>query len=188
LPVAYKWISRFYKEFNPQNMKLQHSSPETLEASLLKGQFDFGFSDKKPNRSDLLFEQIDQSTVRFYVSADWNNESLAELLKRLPLLVCRSEGSTEALIEHALQEIDILPSSVISSDFPSVLVDLCRTGVGVGAFCEEPISKLNTQSIRSLRNPKDAPKIETKLFVIWAAAAENTIAISHLKKIIDEKN
>lgn len=188
LPLAYKWISKFHEEFGPNNMKLQHSSPETFESSLLKGQFDFGFSDKKPNHPELLFQQIDQSAVRFYVSADWNHQSLAELLKRLPLLVCRSEASTEALIEHSLQEADIIPSSIISSDFPSVLVDLCRMGVGIGAFCEEPILKLNTQSIRSLRNPKDAPKIETRLFVIWASAAENTVATAQLKKVFSIKD
>lgn len=184
LPVAYKWVAMLHQKLGPLNMKLQHCTPEAFESSLLKGQFDFGFSDRRPSRSDLQSVQIAQSPIRFYVSTDWRDHSFSELLRKLPLLVCRSEASTDAFIEQTLQKCDLMPSSIVSSDFPSVLIDLCRLGLGVGAFCEEPILKLNAQTVRTLRIPKDAPKIESKLYVTWATAAESTMAVMHLKGLI----
>lgn len=184
LPVAYKWVAQLQKKLGPLSMKLQHCTPDLLESALLKTQFDFGFSDRKPTRPDLQCYQISETPIQFYVSTDWSDQSLAELLRKLPLLICRTEASSEILIEQALQKLDLAPLATVSSDFPSVLLDLCRMGLGVGAFCEEQIQKMNSQSIRSLRNPKDAPKFASKLYVIWSLAAENTNAVVQLRSVL----
>lgn len=187
LPLAYKWVAMFENEFGPINMKLQHCLPDNLETSLIKGRLDFGFSNKAPERDDLLYEKIAQEPICFYVSAKWFDFRLADLLERIPLLMCRTEASTETFVEHALRKVDLIPSSTVISDFPSVLVDLCIQGLGVGAFCEEPILTMNSRSLRSLRSPKDAPKIESELYVIWAAAGEQTESIAHLKALISKQ-
>lgn len=184
LPLAYRFVGSYRQEFGPLSMKLHHSSPDLFENCLLSGKYDFGFSDRAPDRPDLDSALVAQSPIRFYVSAQWKDQTLAELLRKIPLLVCRSEASTNAFIERALQENDLEPTSVVTSDFPSVLVDFCMQGLGVGTFCEEPILKMNAQSLRSLRNPKDAPSIESSLYVIWSKHAESTQSVGHLQQLV----
>lgn len=184
LPGAYSCIGDIQRQFGPLNMKLQHCTPDTFETSILKGQLDFGFSDRRSNRNDLISAQIALDPVRFYVSCDWQDHSLSQLLESLPLLVCRSEASTEAFVEQALRKVGIVPSSVVSSDFPSVLIDLCLSGLGVGVFVEDSLPDLRSSKVRRLRHPKDAPQIDSSLYAIWATAAENTAAISRLKSVL----
>lgn len=184
LPSAYGYVTEMQRQFGPLNMKLQHCPPDTFETSILKGQVDFGFSDRKSIRGDLLSFQIAVDPVHFYVSNEWQHHSLSQLLEELPLLICRSEASTEAFVEQALRKVGITPASVISSDFPSVLIDLCRSGQGVGVFVEDSLPDLNSNKIRKLRHPKDAPRIESSLYAIWPVAAENTAAIARLKSVL----
>jgi DNA-binding transcriptional LysR family regulator len=186
LPVAYKWVTRFTEKYGPLDMKLHHSQPDQFERDLLKGKYNFGFIDRLPEHSELNYVLVEKSAIRFYVSMDWQDKKISEVLEAIPLLVCRSEASTEAFIEKALADQDLTPSSVITSDFPSVLIDLCRQGLGVGAFCEEPVQKMNSQMIKSFRTPKGAPQIESKLYAVWAGNSENTAAVSHFKELIGQ--
>jgi hypothetical protein len=60
-------------------------------------------------------------------------------------------------------------------------------GLGIGAFGEEPMNRLNLQTLKSLHVAKDAPKLRDELYVLWAKDAENTESIKRLKQIIKKE-
>jgi LysR family transcriptional activator of nhaA len=184
LEGAYSVIGDFLEKFGSQEMKIRHCTPDELENGLASARLDFGFADRPPKRKDLTSHCVASKPIRFYVSNEWQGFKFAEILEKVPLLVCRSESSIDAFIEKVLQEADLQPSAIISSDFPSVLMNLCRRGLGVGAFCESKGDALPEDSVRTLRNPKDAPVLETCLYAVWSPLAENSAAVCHLKRLL----
>lgn len=184
IQLAYQLIGDFAEKFGPLNMKLVHAKYADLDVGLSKGQFAFGFTDRIPDRKDLTHQLISSSYIRFYVSSKWAETSFTKLLGSLPLLVCNAEPGTRSLAEQALTDTGFRTAAVINSDYPSILVDLCQRGLGIGVFSEEPIRKMNVETLKSFRTPKDAPRIADKLYLVWAREGENTEAIKHLKRLL----
>lgn len=186
IPLAYDMLGAYLTEFGPLSFKVLHAKHSELELGLSKAQFDFGFSDRPSERKDIVCTLIVSSFVRFYVAPTIQEGSFAQLLRKLPLLICNSEPSTRTLVEQSLRDADLAPGSVGVSDYPSVLLDLCQQGLGIGAFSEDAIRNLNSRDLKSLRVPKDAPKIKDELYLLWAKDAENTEVIKRLKAQIEK--
>ncbi len=184
IQIAHRLIADFLENFGPLNMKIFHTSYIGLESKLVKAQLDFGFSDRISERKDLVSVPISSSFIKFYVSSKWWEHPFNDLIARLPLLICNSDPSTRTLAEQSLGEYDIVPHSVITSDYPSVLLELCQRGLGIGVFSEEPIRKMNIETLKSLRVPKDAPKLQDNLYATWARDAENTEAVKRIRQIL----
>jgi len=174
--VAYQIIGKCLQQHRNLNMKLFHSGYADLEGGLVSAKFDFGFSDRVPERKDLVCHRISRFPIKFFVSDQWSNVSFAELLKQLPILICNAEPAQRSFAEQALIDAELLPSSVVTSDYPSALLDLCEEGLGIGVFSEG-------DGLRSLRVPKDAPKLQDNLYLLWSLEAENTAAIRLVKSL-----
>jgi DNA-binding transcriptional LysR family regulator len=183
LQLAYAIIGQFTRDFCPVDMKLIHSTQMEFEAGLAKSDFDFGFTDQKPTRKDITSHSISHSNLRFYVSNKHHRESsFGELLSQIPLLVCSAEPNIRSLAEQAIIDADLTPCAVIASDYPSSLLELCEQGLGIGVFSEASMS--DRPGFRALRGPKDVPKLQSSLFVLWSNDAENTEAIRHLRQVL----
>jgi DNA-binding transcriptional LysR family regulator len=182
--VAYRLIADYQERFGPLSMKLFNVKYGELEATLAKGEHDFGFSDRLPERKDIVSECVSKSFTKFYVSNRWQESRFSELIGRLPLLICNAEPQTRSVAEMALAEADLAPSAVVTADYPSALVEMCQRGLGIGVFSEETIKKMNRELIRSLRCPHDAPSLQDNLYVLWTKDGENTAAVKHLKKLL----
>ncbi len=176
IQVAYRIIGECLRRQKHLNMKLFHSGYNDLETGLVSSKYDFGFSDRIPERKDLICHRISHSPIKFFVSDKWANTSFSELLSQLPLLICNAEPSQRSFAEQVLIEADLTPSSVVTSDYPSALLDLCQDGLGIGVFSE-------AEGLKSLRVPRDAPKLQDILYILWSNEAENTAAVRLLKSI-----
>lgn len=185
LQVAYRIIADFLEVSGPLSMKLFHSSYSELENGLAAAEFDFGFSDRIPEKKNIEHRLVLSSSVRFFVGEKWAEERFSQLLLKLPLLVCNAEPATRSLAEQALQDADLIPSSLITSDFPSVLMDLCRRGLGIGVFSDEPMTGI--ESLTALKVPKDAPKLRCNLYALWAKDGENAAAVKSLIKSLGKR-
>ena len=174
--MAYRLIGACLQNHRHLNMKLFHSGYDDLEEGLACAKYDFGFSDRVPDRADLVCHRISQSPIKFFVSDKWADTSFSNLLSQLPILICNAEPAQRSFAEQALIEADLTPSSVVTSDYPSALFDLCEMGLGIGVFSE-------ADGLKSLRVPKDAPKLQDNLYLLWSKEAENTAAVRLLKTI-----
>lgn len=182
--IAHKTICDYSEKYGPLDLNINQYSLDEMELQLHRGRIDFGFSDQAPERKDLRFECISSSVIRFFVSSKWQDQKLAIVLREVPLLVCRSEASTHTFIEQALEQSEIYPSAVVRAEYPSVLLEMCRNGLGVGAFCEEATARTVAGSVHPLKVPRDAPVVESKTYLIWSSEAENTQAISFIKTLL----
>lgn len=186
-PLATDLIARYLEQFGPVPLKIHRTKYADVERGLVQTQFDFAFSDRLPERKDIVATKIFSSTIRFYVSSKWGSSRFSELIQKLPLLICNSEPEVRSHAEVALLESSITIPPVVTSDYPSVLVDLCDRGLGIGVFSEEPIRRMNLSSLKSLRAPQDAPHIKDSLYVLWTKDAENSEAIKHLQDILRQE-
>jgi DNA-binding transcriptional LysR family regulator len=187
IQIAYQVIGDFLELNGPLNMKLFHAGYSELDSGISKGDFDFGFSDRVSDLKNLSHRLISSSYIKFYVSGKWAETRFSKLLESLPLLICNAEPSTRTLSEQALIEADLVAPAVITSDYPSVLVDLCKRGLGIGVFSEETI-KNETEALKAFRVPKDAPRLQDKLYAIWSRDGGNREIVKQLTKLIPIDN
>lgn len=182
LQLAYKLIGDYVEDRGVLDMKLFHARYSELEQGLIKAQFDFGFTDRVPERKDIVYHTVSSSMIKFYVSSELADEPFSKLLESLPLLICNAEPEARTLAEQSLIDADLPPAAVITADYPSVLLELCERGSGIGVFSETTAQQ--NGKLHSLRAPKDAPKIQDNLYVVWARDGENSEAVRHLKQYI----
>jgi DNA-binding transcriptional LysR family regulator len=180
LRIANRILGRYLQSQPFLNMKIYSVSYDELEKGLAEARYDFGFSDRIPSRKDVRQVRASQAAVNFYVAPRLSHKPFGELIKSLPLLICSADPSQRSLVEQVLLDADLAPSSVVTSDYPSTLFDLCLQGVGIGVFSEVPKGQLANKGLSALQVPKGAPKLKDNLFCLWAESAENTEAIELL--------
>lgn len=184
LPAVNRIFSRYLNLQQGLNLKIFRSGYSELEEGLTGSRFDFGFSDRPPGRKDLTFQIVSNAEIRFYVAPKWEGTPFYRLLQRLPLLICNAEPDQKSFAEQALLESELHPSAVVTSDYPSTLLELCRKGAGIGVFSEITFYGREEQGLTSLKAPKDAPKLKDNLYAVWSQEAGNTFAIRHLKQVL----
>lgn len=187
LHTANQILGRYIRNKSSVNMKILRSGYGDLEKGLSETRYDFGFSDRVPERRDIVFHKVSQSSVRFYVSSKIEHAPFSELLQRFPLLICNAEPAHRSLAEQVLIDQDLIPSSVVTSDYPSTLLELCHQGVGIGFLSEKTVRQADVQGLSSLRILGGAPTLQDKLFVLWAQGAENTAAVKALQETLKEE-
>lgn len=186
LQRAYDFISDYYAAFGPLDMKFVHTKHDELEKNLSEAMLDFGFSDLPSERKDLVSTVVLSSNLNFYVSQKFSVDSFTKLVQRLPLLLCKPEPATRTMVEHFLEENELRPVSVVSSDYPGLLVELCQKGLGIGVFSEEA-TQLEDTEFRRLRKPQNSPKLAHRLYAIWSKDGENSASVKHLKTLIERR-
>jgi DNA-binding transcriptional LysR family regulator len=187
LPIANRVLASILKKQSPLNLKVFRAGYSELEKGLAEAKFDFGFTDRVPERKDLVHQLVSRAAIKFYVAPKWAHLPFSNLLEKLPLLICNSDPSQRSLAEQALIDSDHTPSAVVTSDYPSTLLDLCLQGVGIGVFSETPILRMTMQGLTSLRVPVGAPKLKDDLYVLWSTGAENTEAVKNLQEVLSEE-
>lgn len=186
IQTANRILGKYLEKQPLLNMKVFRADYVDLEKGLAEARYDFGFSDRLPERKDLVHKRLSQSFIKFYVSPKWKDIPFSELLQKLPLLICNPEPAHRSFVELSLIEADLAPSAVVTSDYPSTLLDLCQQGVGIGAFSETPIQRMGIQGLTTLQVPQDAPKVQDNLFVLWAVGAEKTAPVKVLQELLSE--
>lgn len=184
-PLGYRIIERYLQRFPQVDMRCKHASHDELERGLADAEFDFGFSDQQPERKDLVSSLIADAPLQFYVADSLAGKPVKELLERLPLLICNAYPKTRTPIERMLEELDIVPQSVVSSDFPGMVLDLCEQGCGVSVFSEAAIQK--SARVQPLRMPRGAERIHERLYALWAKGSENSEVVKRLKELLAER-
>lgn len=187
LAIANRVLGQLIRKQAPFNMKVFRSGYAELERGLAEARFDFGFSDRTPERKDLVHQRVSQASIKFYVAPRWAHTPFSKLIQALPLLICNAEPSHRSLAEQALIDSDLIPSAVVTSDYPSTLLDLCQQGAGIGVFSEAPTPGSDMRGLTSLRNPSGAPKLQDSLYVMWAEGGENTAAVKLLINAMEDE-
>lgn len=187
IQAANRIFVRYLGKQSGVNMKLFRIGYKELEEGLAGSRLDFGFSDRVPERKDLACQIVSNAAIKFYVAPKWANLPFSKLLQELPLLICNSEPERRSFAEQALLDSDLFPSSIVTSDYPSTLMELCQQGAGIGVFSEMSFVGQNIHGLHSLKAPKDAPKLKDSLYALWSKEAENTFAIQTLRSVLASK-
>lgn len=188
MQLAYTLVDLYLSEFGPINVRASQTKYDELERGILEAKFDFGFSDHAPDRAEIKSQLISSSMLTFYVAAKWGDAKFSDLIAKLPLLICSAEPNSRTLIEKLLEETDTAPSSVVSSDYPSLLLELCEKGRGIGVFGEDSLAPVNRSILKSFQVSKGAPKLRDKLYVLWSRDSEGTEVIRRLREVLPRFN
>ncbi|MFH1018491.1 MAG: LysR substrate-binding domain-containing protein, partial [Pseudomonadota bacterium] len=148
---------------------------DALERGLLEARFDFGFSHRRSDRSDLISKLLSSSPVRLFVAPRWKGVALAELLSKLPLLVAHDDPAVDVL----LSDSEISPPSTVRGEDPLTLFLLCQGGQGVGVFSDAYVKQLGGKLV-PVRDFKDRVIRSEDAVVLFLRGAENAEAVQRL--------
>lgn len=182
---AHRVIGEFVKYHSNVSAQILRYQHDELENALLEAKIDFGFTDRRSDRKDIVQSTVMTSELRFYVRSDLPQKSLRDFLEEMPLVICRSERRVPSAIEEFLDSIDLAPKNIIVSEYPSLVESLCRDGAGVSVLGRLHFE--NDKSVQMLRMPKDFPNLVDKLYVTWASYGEKSEAIKRLKLVLASK-
>lgn len=154
-----------------------------MEGALLEAKLDFGFTDRKTNRSDIIQHPLVQSELCLFVSKKVSERSLKEYLSDLPLVVCRGDRNGPSSVEEMLESVGFTSSNIIVADYPSLVEFLCREGSAVAVLGRAHFK--NDPTMRMLDLPLEIPPLVERLYVSWALDSENSEAIIRLRKTLE---
>lgn len=160
-------------------MRFQH---DELEAALLASQLDFGFTDRRSERKDIVQVEVVGSELRFFVSSKIQDRGLADLLKDMPLAVCRAERHMPSTVEAVLDSMQFTARRMLTSEYPSIVEGLCRAGKAVAALGRKHFE--NDRAVRMLRLPRDFPKLVERLYATWLQQADDAESVRRLKPLL----
>ena len=182
--AAHRVVRRFVRACPGLSVNIRRAEHDDLELQLLESKADFGFTDRKSDRKDIVQHAIAVSTLSFFASAELGQKSLRELLAELPLLLCSTEHSRRSTVEEFLDSLDITPRALIVSEYPSMIEALCREGLGVAAV--SPLQLEDDSRVRMLSLPEDFPVLTERLFASWVASANESAAVGKLRPLLAE--
>ena len=181
--LSFSIIADFQKSFGPISMRLTDSNHDDLEELMSEAKIDFGFTNIRTEKKNLVQEVIANSEFHFFVSKKTEALDLQDLLTKFPLLVLKSTKEESSSAEQFLDQLEMKPCAIISSSFPSFIGDLCQQGVGIAVFSQAHFSEL--YDLRQVETPAGFPKLTEKLFATWSAEAEKSDAVQKLKSRLD---
>lgn len=184
IQVGYSFIQEYVTRFGPLNTRFYHAKYDELEKGLLDARFDFGFSNRPPERKTICHAQISSSPLTFLVAKSLAEKDFKQLIATLPLLVCNAEPGIRSVTNQFLEELDIVPVSTMTADFPSLLIELCQKGMGIGVFSEEAIESMGSAMSQLITIVHGAPKIADRLNVLWSKDSESSEAVKHMTEIL----
>lgn len=183
MSFAYRLVTEYLTSYDPVNIRVSQAKHEDLEKGLAGARFDFGFSGKVPERKNIVHQLVSRSPLNFYVSDTFAKEEFSDLIARLPVVICSAESGGLNLIEQLLEQTEFAPRSVVTSDYPGFVFELCQKGCAIGVFGDESIKKVDSGALQSLKTPRGAPTITDKLYVLWPKDSEHSKAVKHLNTL-----
>jgi DNA-binding transcriptional LysR family regulator len=160
---------------------LRHEHEE-IEQALLASKLDFGFTDRRSARRDLVQVRVVDTDLRFFVGSKLARRSLRDLLANLPLTLCRTERRANSAVEEVLESLGLTPRAMIISEFPSLVEGLCREGVAVAV-----VGRLHFEAdpqVTMLRLPREFPNLSERLYAMWPVSGENSQAVRRLRQVL----
>jgi DNA-binding transcriptional LysR family regulator len=102
----------------------------------------------------------------------------------LPLLVFTHNLGQKTNFEIQLEMQGIKSKRILSSNYLLLLLELCRSGKGIGIFGDNEL--INHSGLKALKVPFNQDKVEDKLFLLWSKTSENTQSVKTVIKILDQ--
>lgn len=183
---AYEILESYLGKYGPLSINVIQTRHSEIEKELIEARFDFAFSDRGPERKDIVAQLVSSSFLQFYVSSKWVDKPFADLVEKLPLLALSSESGTRAIIDNLFEELELIPRAIVTSEYPHFLHRFCERGQGIGLFSESSVERLGVR-IKPVKLPGQKLRIQDKLYVLWPKDGENSEAVKRLKEIIDAK-
>lgn len=178
--IIRKYISS-HGDVSAHVLRYQH---DEMETALLEAKLDFGFTDRRSERRNIIQSMVVASDLRFFVSSRLPKRDIRDHLKELPLVICRSERRVPSAIEEVLDSLDLVPKNIIVSEYPSLVESFCREEAGVAVLGKKHFE--NDAGVTMLKLPRDFPDLTERLYVTWATDGENLEAIRRLKPLLGQ--
>lgn len=159
---------------------------DELEAALLEGKLDFGFTDRRSDRKNIVQAPLVSTDLRFFVSRQVRQGDFRKLLAEMPLAICRSERSVPSAIEEILTSLDLIPKNLVISEYPSLVEGLCRDGAAVAVLGRLHFEK--DASVLMLPLPGSFPDLSERLYATWVSDGENLEAVRRLKDLLAKRS
>lgn len=179
---AFNVLHNYLREFSDVSLNVLSLKHEQLETALLEARLDFGFTDRRSERRDIVQVQIASSELNFFVSQNIPEKSLRDYLQTMPLALCQSERIGPSAIEEVLDSFDLHPKNVVVSEYPSFVKHLCRQGLGVAVLGSSHFSDDTT--MKMLKLPSEFPNLVERLYATWAADSENAESVKRLQPFL----
>lgn len=183
---SYSFAHRVIRDFILQNndvsvhvLRYQHAE---MEVALLESKLDFGFSDRRSERKDIVQVSVVASELSFFASSTLPKRDLRDHLRVLPLVICRAERRVPSAVEEVLDSLDLTPKNIIVSEYPSLVESLCREGAAVAVLGRLHFE--NDTSVTMLQLPQDFPCLTERLYATWVATCENMEAVRRLRPLL----
>ncbi|HRK02620.1 MAG TPA: LysR family transcriptional regulator [Oligoflexia bacterium] len=181
MPVAYRIVTNYLTKYDPVNIRVSQAKHDELEKGLAEARFDFGFSNRVPDRKDIGHLLVARSALKFFVAKNIANESFSTLCSKLPIVICGAESRGLDLVEQLFEDLALKPKSIVTSDYPGLVLDLCLKERAIGVFGEDSIQNLNLDILCPLPYPERSSNRFDSLYVLWPKDSENSKAIQFLK-------
>lgn len=181
--IAYKAIADFIRSNIEVSCNIGRYTHRDMETALLEGKIDFGFTDHRSERKDIVQSLVFTSELSFFVAHDITEKPLSVHLRELPLIMCRSERFLHSSIEEMLGDLDMHPRHVILVEFPSLAEELCQKGLGIAIMGRSRFE--GRSDLRRLEIEPPLAGLKEVLYVSWVAGAENSEGVSRFRKLFD---
>lgn len=182
---AHAIINRYLKCFDDVSLNVLRYQHDALETALLEARLDFGFTDRKSERRDIVQHLVVESELCFFVSKKVPELALKEYLQTLPLVICRGDRNGPSAVEDLLDSIGLAPRNVIVAEYPSLVEFLCREGSAVAVLGRAHFATDPTMRMLSL--PLEFPSLVERLYASWASDSQNSQKILQLRDVLSLK-
>lgn len=179
---AHKIIANYIRQHKDVSVHVLRYQHDELETALLEAKLSFGFTDRRSDRKGIVQCPAMSSELGFFVSTALAGIDLRDLLKDLPLLLCRSERRMPSGVEEVLDSLDLVPNNVIVSEYAVLVENLCRDGAGVALLGKMHFE--NDPSVSMLRLSPSFPAMTEKLYATWVSDGDNAEAVQRLKPLL----
>lgn len=180
---AYNMLQRYLREYRELSLNVVSIKHEQLENALIEARMDFGFTDRRSERKNIMQVPVVTSELTFFASKKVADMPLREILLRMPLVLCRSERIGRSAVEEVLDSLDLNPRNIVISEYPSFVKHLCREGLGIAVLGKSHFDDDPTMTMLDL--PREFPCLVERLYVTWTLDSENAEAIAKLKSMLD---
>lgn len=180
---AHKILQNYIKSHDDVSAHILQFQHYDMEKAILEAKLDFGFTDQRSERKNIVQTTVEASELNFFVSATLPEKDLADFLTELPLVVCRSGRRGPTAAEEVLESMDLAHKCLVVSEYPSLVESLCREGACIAILGRSHFE--SDPSVRMLNSPKDFPRLTEKLYATWHVDGENSEAIKRLKPFLN---
>lgn len=179
---AHRIVRDYITAHHNMSANILRCKHEEMENALLEAKLDFGFTDRRSERKSIVQLPLVSTELRFFVSSRVPEKDLSELLRQMPLVICRSERQFPSAIEAVLDSLDLTPKNLIICEYPSLVESLCREGIAVAVLGRLHFE--NDPSVTMLPLPRSFPDLAERLYASWVAEGENLEAVRRLKDLL----